>query len=300
MSHQFVIADVFTETAFGGNQLAVFPDGRGLSDRAMQAVAREFNFPETTFVLPPRDAAHTRRVRIFTPATEVPFAGHPNVGTAAVLAHRGLVTMRDGGANLIFEEGVGPVAVQVRMAGDALTSRLTLERGAEVPSMRPSIGDAAAALSLPIDAVVDTWFATVGLPFCFIHLASADVVDRAALDRAAWSARFAGAWSPNLFLFAGSITAGGQLHARMFAPAFGIQEDPATGSAAAALAGSLADRLADTDGTCTWRIAQGVAMGRPSLMEAAADKVAGRVVRIHVGGSTVIVGDGAMSIPSGF
>jgi trans-2,3-dihydro-3-hydroxyanthranilate isomerase len=300
MSHQFVIADVFTETAFGGNQLAVFPDARGLSDRAMQALAREFNFPETTFVLPPHDPAHTRRVRIFTPATEVPFAGHPNVGTAAVLAHHRLVETRNGAATLIFEEGVGPVTVQVQVDGAALTSRITLERSAEVPSMRPSAPAAAAALSLPVDAVLNTWFATVGLPFCFIHIATVDAVDRAVLDRAAWSTHFARAWSPNLFLFAGGITAGSRLYARMFAPAYGIEEDPATGSAAAALVGSLAAMSADADGTCAWRIDQGVAMGRPSLIDAAADKQAGRVVRIHVGGSTVIVGDGAMSVPAGF
>lgn len=304
MPHHFVIADVFTETPFGGNQLAVFPDARGLSDRAMQALAREFNFAETTFVLPPQNPAHTRRVRIFTPKTEVPFAGHPNVGTGAVLAHHGLVDTRDGSAALIFEEGVGPVAVDVSVHGHALTSRVTLERGAEVPSTRPSVPAAAAALSLPVGAVIDTWFATVGLPFCFIRIATQDAVDRAVLDRAAWAAHFAGAWTSNLFLYADIDSTGGRLHARlyarMFAPAYGIDEDPATGSACAALAGSLAATCADTDGTFSWRIAQGVAMGRPSLIDASAVKHAGRVVRVHVGGSTVITGEGTMSVPSGF
>jgi trans-2,3-dihydro-3-hydroxyanthranilate isomerase len=300
MPHQFVIADVFTDTPFGGNPLAVFPDARGLSDRAMQAVAREFNFAETTFVLPPQDPAHTRRVRIFTPTTEVPFAGHPNVGTAAVLVHRGLVDTRDGRATLIFDEGVGPVAVEVRTRGDAVTSRVTLERGAEVPSTRPSVPAAAATLSLPLDAVVDTWFATVGLPFCFIRIATQDAVDHAALDRAAWSAHFAAAWTSNLFFFAARGAAGDGLYARMFAPAYGIDEDPATGSACAALAGSLADTLPDTDGTFSWRIEQGVAMGRRSLIDASADKHAGRVVRVHVGGSTVMTGEGTMSVPPGF
>src|SRR5215469_7807170 len=102
MPHSFVIADVFTSTAFGGNQLAVFLDGRGLSTRAMQAIAREINFSESTFLLPPEDSTHTRRVRIFTPGKEVPFAGHPTVGTAAVLAQRGLVALNDGHGTIVL------------------------------------------------------------------------------------------------------------------------------------------------------------------------------------------------------
>jgi trans-2,3-dihydro-3-hydroxyanthranilate isomerase len=128
MAHRFVIADVFTATAFGGNQLAVFPDARGLGDRAMQALAREFNFAETTFVLPPADARHTRRVRIFTPRTELPFAGHPTIGTAAVLARLGLVDMPGGAATLLFEEGVGPVPVEVRLDGSTIFARLSRGR----------------------------------------------------------------------------------------------------------------------------------------------------------------------------
>src|SRR5262244_4376259 len=122
MEPRFVIADVFTETPFGGNQLAVFPDARGLSDRAMQALAREFNFAETTFVFPPADPRHTGRVRIFTPTRELPFAGHPTIGTAAVLASRGLV-----GQRVILEEGVGPIAVEVRLDGSVPYARLTRE-----------------------------------------------------------------------------------------------------------------------------------------------------------------------------
>src|SRR5260370_27737146 len=124
MSHGFVMADVFTETAFGGNQLAVFPDARGLPDRAMQALAREFNFAETNFVLPPRNPRHPRRVRIFTPRTELPFAGHPTVGTAAVLSSRGLIETPGSTAAVVFEEGVGPVTVQIRRGGAPLLTPL--------------------------------------------------------------------------------------------------------------------------------------------------------------------------------
>jgi trans-2,3-dihydro-3-hydroxyanthranilate isomerase len=293
MAHAFVIADVFTRTAFGGNQLAVFPDARGLSDRAMQALAREFNFAETTFVLPPADPRHTGRVHIFTPTRELPFAGHPTIGTAAVLASRGLV-----GQRVILEEGVGPVAVEVRLDGSVPYARLTREGEVEQPATRPSRPAAAATISLPERDVLDTWFGSVGVPFAFVHLASAEVVDRAVLERAAWTANFSRAWAPNLYLFAGEPAPGSQLYVRMFGPAFGIEEDPATGSGAAALAGCLADRLA-SDGTFAWQIDQGVCMGRPSRLETWAERRGGRTVAVKVGGSTVLVGEGTMSVPAG-
>ncbi len=248
MAHRFVIADVFTETAFGGNQLAVFPDARGLSDRAMQALAREFNFAETTFVLPPDDPRHTRRVRIFTPTTDMPFAGHPTVGTAAALARLDLIPVPDGAATVVLEEGVGPVAVDIRLDGASTMTRLTLETDVESASEHPEREAVAAVLTLPSDAVADAWFASVGVPFCFAHLADKDAVDHAVLDRAVWSARFARAWSSQLFMFAGDTRPGSRLYARMFAPAFGIVEDPATGSACAALAGTLAGRLSERAG----------------------------------------------------
>ncbi len=300
MSHRFVIADVFTETAFGGNQLAVFPDARGLSDRAMQALAREFNFAETTFVLPPRDPGHTRRVRIFTPAAEIPFAGHPTVGAAAVLARLGLIEIADGAAAVVFEEGVGPVAVDIRLDGASTVTRLTLQTDVESPADRTAREAVAAALTLPEGAVADAWFASVGLPFCFAHLTDRAAVDRAALDRAAWVAHLAGAWSPHIFMFAGDTRPESGLYARMFAPASGIAEDPATGSACATLAGTLAGRWPERAGAFAWRIDQGVAMGRPSRIEAAAEKRDGHVTRVQVGGSTVVVGEGSMTIPPGY
>ena len=297
MAHRFVIADVFTQTAFGGNQLAVFPDARGLSARAMQSLAREFNFAETTFVLPPEDPRHTRRVRIFTPRLELPFAGHPTIGTAAVLASLGLAGGTGADLAVILEESVGPVAVEVRLDGKAPYARLTREGEVEKPATRPSRAEAATAVSLPERDVLDAWCASVGVPFCFVHVASAAAVDRAALDRAAWTTSFSGAWATNLYLFAGEVAPGSRFHVRMFGPAFGIEEDPATGSGAAALAGCLADRLA-SDGTFAWQIDQGVCMGRPSRLETWAERRGGRTVAVKVGGSTVLVGEGTMSVPA--
>jgi trans-2,3-dihydro-3-hydroxyanthranilate isomerase len=300
MPHRFVIADVFTETAFGGNQLAVFPDGRGLSDRAMQALAREFNFAETTFVLPPQDPRHLRRVRIFTPKTELPFAGHPTVGTAAVLARHGIVPMTGGAATIVLEEGIGPITVEIQLRGQTVIAHLVTEKEVESPPARPARTAAASALSLPEDAVLETWFAGVGVRFCFVRLASREAVDRAVLDRAAWSAHFANAWSSNLYLFAGRLAPGSRLYVRMFAPALGVEEDPATGSGAAALAGYLAARSPGEEGILNWEIDQGIAMGRPSFIEASAEKRRGRAARVKVGGATVLVGEGTMTIPAGF
>ncbi|HEX6746660.1 MAG TPA: PhzF family phenazine biosynthesis protein [Longimicrobium sp.] len=300
MAHRFVIADVFTDRAFGGNQLAVIPDARGISDRAMQTLAREFNFSETTFVLPPRASGHAYQLRIFTPATELAFAGHPTVGTAAVLARLGRIETQDGAASIVCELGVGPVSVDVRLDGERTFARLSLEATIEMPPTHPSPADAAAALSLPADAVREAWFATVGTAFAFVHVADREAVDAAVIDRAAWSRHFERAFSSAIFFFAGDLSAGSRLYARMVAPGFGVEEDAATGSAAATLAGCLADRLPERDGVFAWTINQGVKMGRPSLIEAAAEKRDGRAVRVMAGGGTVVVAEGNISLPEGF
>lgn len=285
--HRFVIADVFTDRPFSGNQLGVFPEAQGLSERAMQAIARELNFAETTFVLPPA------RVRIFTPKAEMQFAGHPTVGTAAVLAH---LRKLDLPARMVLEEGIGPVPVDVERRGALIYAQFTIERAVELPAERPEKAAAAAALSLPEEMIVDAWFASGGVRFAFVRLADKSAVDRAQLDRAAWSRHFKSAWCSQLYFFAGEEP----VHARMFAPALGVEEDPATGSAAVALASVLASRKEKAEGAFTWRIDQGVAMGRPSRIEATAEKRGGRVVRVKVGGATVLSAEGAMNVPAGY
>jgi len=303
MDHKFILVDVFTEQPFSGNQLAVFPDARGLSDRAMQALTREINFAETTFVLPARLDGALRRVRIFTPKSEVPFAGHPTIGTAAVLAHLGVLEWHGDAAKATFEEGVGPVSVTVARGVAPFFTELALESSIELPSVRPDRGRVAAALSLEPTEVLDCWFASVGLPFCFAHVASRAAVDRACLERSVWRDSIANGWSPHLYFFAGDVGDGARdakLHARMFAPALGFEEDPATGSAAAALAGTLAARASGMDADVALDIEQGVAMGRPSRVHASATKRAGIVDRVAVAGSSVIVGRGTMHVPDGY
>jgi len=295
MARRFVIADVFSERGFAGNQLAVLPRAEGLSERAMQAIAREFNFAETTFVLPPKDPRYAARVRIFTPRAELPFAGHPIIGTAAVLARVGMIDMRGGKASIVLELGVGPVPVEIELGQEAVRARFTIDTPPQIRSEKPVLAECAAALSLPAEALLEAFYAPVGPGFCFVRLKDAASVDRAALDRGAWTKYCANAWSPNLYLFARED----KPYVRMFAPALGVDEDPATGSGAVALAGVLASRLPETDGVFTWRIDQGVAMGRPSRIEATVEKRGGKVTKIHIGGGAVLVAQGEIEEPAG-
>jgi trans-2,3-dihydro-3-hydroxyanthranilate isomerase len=289
MGYRFFIADVFTDRPFTGNQLGVLPDAEGLSTRAMQAIAREFNFAESTFILPPSSPSFAAKVRIFTPKAELPFAGHPTIGTAAVLAHLKRIKVP---GTAVLEEGIGPVPVEMTLQG----ARLVSERPVEVPAEQPDRASVAAVLSLPASAVEETWFANGGVRFCFARLKDRASVDAAVLDRAAWSKHLAKAWAPSIYFFAGEQ----ELYSRMFSPLFGIEEDPATGSAAVAIAGVFGARRPEREGTFTWLIDQGVAMGRPSRLEAIAEKRDGRVVRIKVGGATVIGAEGTIEVPSGY
>jgi trans-2,3-dihydro-3-hydroxyanthranilate isomerase len=290
MGFDFVLVDVFSDRAFGGNQLAVFPDATGIADETMQQLAREFNFSESTFVLPPTDPSCTCRVRIFTPNQELPFAGHPTVGTAAVLA-----SLR-GEKQFVFEEGIGPVAVAID--GEAIRFRLRSPRY-ESSAEAPPTAAIARALSLPPDAIAECWYGGVGLKFCFVRLASPDLVDRAVLDKGAWADGVAGGWAREMYVFAGDFRDGAQLYARMFGPGVGVDEDPATGSACASLIASLAARSPEQDGTYRLRIDQGVAMGRPSVLEGTARKEDGQITDVAVGGSAAIVGHGTMTLPAG-
>src|SRR5207237_676755 len=214
-------------------------------------------------LLPEQDPTSTCRVRIFSPRTERDFAGHPSVGTACALVMKQHVPPSDP-IRLILEENVGPVTVDVARRDGRFHGTLTLSGKIEAPTGAPSPPDLAAVLSIEPAEVSQVFFAGAGVPFCFAQLSSNEVVDRATINRAAWAATLARAWSPHVFFFAGNLRAGGKLYARMWAPALGIEEDSATGAACAALVGAMASKH-DFGGTAyRLSIQQGVLMGRCS------------------------------------
>ena len=290
--YEFVTTDVFTSRRFGGNPLAVFPDARGLSTDQMQALAREWNYSETTFVLPPDDPAHTARVRIFVPTSEIPFAGHPNVGTALVLAAR----MDARPAAMVFEElaGLVHIALTVRDGEQMATLEAPqpLQLGPEVP---PDL--VAACLGLrPGQVLTGTHrpvVASCGLGFAVVEVA-ADALGAVTADTAAFRRALAQAPSRDggFSLLAYSRN-GGAVRARMFAPLAGIPEDPATGSAACALAALLLH--AGSGDAHRLTIHQGVEMGRPSVLHAHARRGTDGV-RAGVGGGAITVFRGVASL----
>lgn len=296
MKYAFHIVDVFSATPFGGNQLAVLPDATGISAEGMQKIAREFNFGETTFVLPMEDSPNTYRVRIFTPRVELDFAGHPSVGTACALVMTRHVRLSEP-VRLILQENVGPVTVDVTRRNGTFHGTLTLSGTIDAPTGAPSPTDLAAVLSIEPAEVSHVFFAGAGVPFCFAQLRSNEAVDRATIDRAAWASTLARAWSPHLFFFAGDLRSGGTLYARMWAPALGIEEDAATGAAGAGLVGAMASKPAFTGATYRLSIQQGVSMGRRSDLEVEARKSGNVVTSVSVGGAAAFIASGELEVP---
>ncbi len=304
MRYAFWTVDVFTDRAFGGNPLAVIPYANGLTTEEMQQIAREFNLSETAFVLPPENPGHTYRVRIFTPATELPFAGHPTIGTAFVLGLCGRVELKQERTRVILGETVGAVPVEIRAAsGHPVFAQLTAARLPEWGPSPPPSEIIAAMLSLdPTDVLDDAHdepqAISCGMPFLFVPVKSLDAVRRARLNWEWWNQYLAAAWAPQLYAFSYDVeTPGASIHARAFTHYVGVEEDPATGSAASALAGYLAKRERLRDGTTRWRIEQGIEMGRPSLIDVEADARDGVLTAVRVGGSCVVVSEGHLSVP---
>jgi trans-2,3-dihydro-3-hydroxyanthranilate isomerase len=291
---EYVTVNVFTGTRFAGNPLAVFPDARGLSDMQMQALAREFNLSETTFVLPPDNPQHHARVRIFTPKFELPFAGHPNVGTGFVLASR----MQTAPEHLVFEELAGLVRVHLLRGKDkAITgARIAAPRALSIDIAIPTALVAACA-SLRVGDIATTahtpLIASVGTPFVIAEVASVETLSRAGPDIGAFrkaaeqfgelSTRF------SLHLYARRQGDATKLRARMFAPLGGVLEDPATGSANAALAALLTSLAPGENADLHYEIEQGVEMGRPSQIIAGAVKTAEGPILATVAGECVNV-----------
>lgn len=271
----YAVYDVFTDTAFGGNQLAVIPNAEGLSDAQMQTIAREFNFSETTFVLPPEDPAHTARIRIFTPNRELPFAGHPTIGTAVMLADMGH------GPGMVLELGVGPLPAYAEAGQASFVTEVPLERkgNPEVDLVARAIGCA------PENIIAQPEIASLGGDFVYAQLDSRETLSALSPNTDAMregTRLFPG--NHDFAVYAWVEDANGTIHARMFAPLDGIPEDPATGSAAAPLAALL---CADRGEPQSLTIHQGDDMGRPSQIHLKAEPgrvtVAGSAVRTMSG-----------------
>lgn len=299
---EFYTTDVFTSQKFGGNQLAVFPDARHLASELMQPIAREFNFSETTFVLPPSDPKHTRRVRIFTPGEELPFAGHPTVGTAFVLATAGEIKLTGDETRIVLEEGVGPVPVTIRSRGGKPDfAQLTVARLPEFGPPPPSSTDLTRALGLASSDILTGELAaeavSCGVYFLFVPVRDRETLGRARVVLDLFEQVLDGYVTSKVFVFCKDPELPtSDYRARMFAPTIGVPEDPATGSAAAAFGGYLAKRDACADGTLRWMVEQGFEMGRPSLLEVEADKRAGAITSVRVGGKSVLVTRGDLFV----
>jgi len=295
--------DVFTQQIFGGNQLAVIPDGQGIGDDLMQAIAAEFNYSETVFLLPPDQPGHLARLRIFTPAEEVPFAGHPIIGASFVLTRLGRLTP-DPVATATLGTTAGPVAIEVEWrGGGSFFGRLTAPRSPRFTPYDLCARLVARALSLAEDdlsapAGEPCWVVSGGLPFLVIPVATQRGVARAAIDFPAWRELVAITGVPQVSLFSPcDDLARADWHTRMFAPALGVNEDPATGSAAVALGAWLARASALSDASFHWVFEQGIEIGRPSRLEVTAEKVAGTITTLQVGGSAVAVAEGVLTLP---
>lgn len=288
--YDYETLDVFTDRKFAGNPLAVILDARGLSLADMQTITREFNYAETTFVLPPEDERNTARVRIFTPGYEMAFAGHPTIGTAIAIARaRNL----QGELRLELNAGVYPVKAtldDIVPSAEFLNPNLPSERGES-----PEASLIEAALSLPEGAIdrSDHRRRVLGAPTAFVFArAPIDVVRRAKIDSAAFEA-LALVKTVGVLLYAEGGD-GADYHVRMFAPGAGVPEDPATGGAAAALPGQIAQSQRLADGTHRWRIEQGVEIGRPSLIRASVEIAGGAVRSVRIAGSAVPVMKGRL------
>lgn len=301
-SYRYLHLDVFTDRLFGGNQLAVFLEGRGLSGETMQAIAREMNYSETTFVLPPERPDTDVRVRIFTPAEELPLAGHPTIGTTFALARSGIVG--PGRDRLVLGLGIGPTPVTLTWRDDELSFVWMTQPN---PTFGAPIADpsgAAAALRLSAAAVSGTGLpvqtVSCGLPFLFVPLATRRAVDNAALDAAAYDEfrRTANLDELPIFLFStGSASDKATVYSRMFAPGFGIAEDAATGSASGPLGCYLVrHKVVPPEKAAAMLSLQGVKMGRPSHVHIAVGVQNGEIDSVRVGGEAVVAGEGTLYV----
>lgn len=294
---RYRVLDVFTDTAYGGNPLAVLPEAEGLTELQMQRVAREFNLSETVFIRPPRNRGETHRLRIFTPLRELPFAGHPTVGAALALAEDGWPE-----DEFVFGEGIGPVRVSLRRHKQRRSAWLWAAKLPEIGPTPPPVDALAALVSLrPTDILAGAWgpaAVSAGVPYIVIPVRDAATLARVELDINRWREILQDWWADQVYVVAPLDGPGGtRYRVRMFAPSLGFLEDPATGAAAAAFPGWLVPRLGARDGVLTLTIEQGVEMGRPATIMVEIELSGGLITVVRVGGTAVPVAEGTIRIP---
>jgi trans-2,3-dihydro-3-hydroxyanthranilate isomerase len=292
MPRRYVTTDVFTDRVFGGNPLAVVLDSQGLSTAQMQSIATEFNYAETTFVLPPREPGNTAQLRIFTSTTEVPFAGHPTIGTAVMLGREIEFRNQPARDQFVFEMAAGLVPARLLREGGTIV-------GAEFRAPQPlsvggsvTVADAAACLSLAaadiLTAAHPPQVLSVGLAFLVVELASRDALRRASPVFSMHAQVLPPLGTDAIYAYVRG-EAPGELHARMFSPLDACVEDPATGSATAALIALLATLQPGVNSEAHWRVEQGVDMGRPSLLLGRTLREDGGILATYIAGHAVPV-----------
>lgn len=296
---RYVVYDVFTSEVLTGNPLAVLLDCDGLDTAAMQRIAREFNLSESTFVLSPEDPRHKARVRIFTPDYEMPFAGHPTVGTAIALAEQ---SGSSAPSIFVLEENIGPVRCAVGHSGGTAFAEFSLAHLPESPPFSADAGAVAAALGLGPHEIgfenhrVSYWSA--GVPYVTVPVSGLDVAAKVRFDNAAWmeiSPGKSGSAVASAYVYCReTVHHDSAFHARMFVPGTPSYEDPATGSAAAAFAGAIAHFDRPVDGSSQYWIEQGMEMGRPSRIRLEIDMAKGRIEAARIGGQAVKVAEGVL------
>jgi trans-2,3-dihydro-3-hydroxyanthranilate isomerase len=302
-SYRYLHYDVFTDHLFGGNQLAVYLDGRGLATETMQAIAKEMNFSETTFVLPPETAGTDVRMRIFTPAEEMPMAGHPTIGTTFALARAGVIEF--GRQNFVFGCGIGPVPVALTWNGGNLGFAWMTQH---LPTFGETISDparTAAALSLSPAAVAGTGhpvqIVSCGVPFLFVPLTTRSAVDNVVVNPAALDGLLADTKTRahGIFVFSAQPGDGrATVYSRMFAPELGVAEDPATGIASGPLGCYLLrHKIVPPEKSESIVSLQGAKMGRPSYVHIAIGVDKGRISSVRVGGEAVLAGEATLYVP---
>ncbi|ANU11804.1 PhzF family phenazine biosynthesis protein [Planococcus antarcticus DSM 14505] len=302
---KYTLVDVFTTQFFGGNPLAVFHDGSGLDSKTMQQIANELNLSETAFICPPKKPQNQISLRIFTPQVELPIAGHPTIGTAFVMAYLKMLPSKDGLNEWTIEEGSGDIAVTVRKEGEKITK-------IEMIQPLPVFGETLARQALVADLLslpkseLDTRFPiqtiSSGLPFLFVPLRSLAAMREINFRTDVWERHFSG--DPDrqhIFTFATETEYDGStVHCRMFAPAMGIPEDPATGAASGPLGAFLVEHgviESNEEGSYSIRSEQGIEMGRPSFIDITITKKKQKYQEVKIGGTAIVIGQGELYVP---